>query len=460
MSCAQSSRSRFLLFCLTASLACLGLLKAQESGSVAVLDLEGRGISQVEAASLSDRLRAAIVRTGGVTVVERGQMERILSEQDFQLTGCTSDECAVEVGQLLGVTTIVAGSIGRVGSTYSVDIRTIDVQSGQITHSLWRDYRGEIDGLLAIMPEIAAELVSVTGAAAPPPLAPASIAITSQPPGARVVLDGEDAGTTPIAAAELEPDRSHSASLSLDGYQQVDTTIFAAAGRLYELDIPLKLLPSLLTISSNPPGANVIIDSKKAGSTPLERAELGPNQTHTVSLSLSGYQPVDTALFTEAGQFYELSLPLLRLHSQLTILSSPPGALVFLDNRGLRVTPLRVPEVTPDRQHRVSLRLNGYQQADTTFFAIAGEHHRMNIALQPVAVAETAVKPPVVPPPEAQRPPPAVKPKKGGGGGLLVLVLLAATGYYGYTEGWFDEWLKPPPEEELRVGNPPSVPSP
>ena len=127
-------------------------IPAQQTESLAILDLEGRGISAIEAASLTDRLRTALVRIRAVTVVERGQMERVLSEQDFQLAGCTSDECAVEVGQLLGVTTMVAGSIGKVGATFSIDIRTIDVRSGRITHSLWRDYRGETDGLLGIMP--------------------------------------------------------------------------------------------------------------------------------------------------------------------------------------------------------------------------------------------------------------------------------------------------------------------
>ena len=395
----QPGRTNFLLLCLAASLACLprvtqcsgGLtpLHAQGSGSLAILDLEGRGISAIEAASLTDRLRTALVRTRAVTVVERGQMERVLSEQDFQLTGCTSDECAVEVGQLLGVTTMVAGSIGKVGSTFSIDIRTIDVQSGRITHSMWRDYRGEIDGLLGIMPEIAEELVSVAIVAETPPpevAAPASIAITTQPPGARIVLDGQDAGTTPLEGAELEPDRSHAVSLSLDGYQ-----------------------------------------------------------------------PVDTSIFAEADQSYELNVPLKRLASQLSIHSTPPGAMVFLDSRRLRATPLSLPEVAPDRQHQVSLRLDGYQQADTTFFARAGEHHRMNIALQPVSVAATMVKPPEVPPPETQQPQPSVKPAKAGGGGVLVVLVLLAAGYYGYTQGWFGE---KPSEEGLRVGKPPSVPSP
>ena len=161
-------------------------VSAQEASSFAVLDLEARGVSQVEAASLSDRLRAAMVRTKKATIVERGLMEQILSEQDFNLSGCTSDECAVVVGQLLGVTNMVAGSVGKVGSTYSVDIRVIDVVSGQINNSLSKDHQGQIDGLLGLMTVIANELVAeVTSEAVEeviPEPEPEPVAIPIPPP--------------------------------------------------------------------------------------------------------------------------------------------------------------------------------------------------------------------------------------------------------------------------------------
>ncbi len=376
-------------------LACLWLLNptpsvAQQLQSIAILDLEGRGISTAEAATLTDRLRNSLVRTGGITIVERGQMEQILDEQNFQLTGCTSNECAVEVGQLLGVTSMLAGSIGLVGSTYSVDIRAVDVQSGQITNSLWRDYRGEIDGLLGLMPEIASELVSAMGTAAvpePEPLAPALVRITSEPAGAQVMLDSRDAGVTPLEQIELEAGRSHLISLSQDRYQSMDTT-----------------------------------------------------------------------LFVEAGLSYELNFPMNRLSSRLTVTSNPPGAMVYLDGQQLQATPLEIPELTPDMQHLVSLRLTGYLPADTTFTAWAGDQYQLNIALQPVSAATTAARPRETPT-ETQQPQPAITSEKKGGRGLFLLAVLAGTGYYGYTQGWFDEWLNPS-EEELRVGNPPTVPAP
>ncbi len=58
---------------------------------------------------------------------------------------------------------MVAGSIGKVGATYSIDVRIIDIQSGRIVESYARDYRGEIDGLLSEMTSIANLLVGIEG---------------------------------------------------------------------------------------------------------------------------------------------------------------------------------------------------------------------------------------------------------------------------------------------------------
>lgn len=137
----------------------------QDRDSYAVLDIEGRGISIIEANSLTDRLRSYMVQTNVVTVVERGAMQQILQEQDFQLSGCTSDECAVEVGQLLGVTKMVSGSVGKFGATFTIDLKIVDVETGEIERSVIRDYRGELDGLLGEMNTVAHELVGLT---APP----------------------------------------------------------------------------------------------------------------------------------------------------------------------------------------------------------------------------------------------------------------------------------------------------
>ena len=153
-------------------------LVAQES--IAVLDFEGRGIAAIEAASLTDRLRSYLVQTDAITVVERGAMDQILREQDFQMAGCTSDECAVEIGQLLGVTRMVAGSIGKLGSIYTMDLRVVDVGTGKIIQSIIRDYRGEIEGLLAEMSQIADDLVNYGSQQQPTGTPPKAQTVTAE----------------------------------------------------------------------------------------------------------------------------------------------------------------------------------------------------------------------------------------------------------------------------------------
>ena len=52
--------------------------------TVAVLEFEGRGINQMESATLTDRLQSEMVNTNAIIMVERNQMEEILNEQGFQ----------------------------------------------------------------------------------------------------------------------------------------------------------------------------------------------------------------------------------------------------------------------------------------------------------------------------------------------------------------------------------------
>jgi TolB-like protein len=128
---------------------------------VAILDLEGRGISALEAATLTDRLRSEMVTVGAFVVVERGQMEMLLEEQGFQQTGCTSAECAVEVGKLLGVQKMVTGSIGKLGALYTVDARMFDVQTGEIERVSKREHRGGIEGLIDLLGVVTKDLAGI-----------------------------------------------------------------------------------------------------------------------------------------------------------------------------------------------------------------------------------------------------------------------------------------------------------
>ena len=102
----------------------------------------------MEALVLTNRLGTHLVQLGTHQVIERGQMEQILKEQDFQISGCTSNECAVEVGRVLGCELMLAGSFGKIGSIYTIDMRIIDVTSGGILRTTSYDVRGDVESLL------------------------------------------------------------------------------------------------------------------------------------------------------------------------------------------------------------------------------------------------------------------------------------------------------------------------
>jgi TolB-like protein len=116
--------------------------------NIAVVDLEAYGISDTEVQALTNRLRVELFQTGRFAVVERDQMRAIMEEQDFQQTGCTTNECLVEVGQLLNVQQIIAGSISKVGEVFSIEVRVIDVLTGEIVNAAIVDVMGAISDVL------------------------------------------------------------------------------------------------------------------------------------------------------------------------------------------------------------------------------------------------------------------------------------------------------------------------
>ena len=118
------------------------------STTVAVLDFEGRGITMQEAQTLTDRFTTALASTEKVVMVERGTMSDVLEEQGFETGGCASDECAAEVGAMLGVEYMISGAIGKLGDTYTIDAKMFSVATGAAESMKSITYSGAVEGLI------------------------------------------------------------------------------------------------------------------------------------------------------------------------------------------------------------------------------------------------------------------------------------------------------------------------
>jgi len=261
----KSQLTFFFLFSLILSLSYSNVF-AQDRTTIAVLDFEGYGISEFEVQTLTNRARSLLVRIGKYQVVERGKMDAILKEQGFQQSGCTSEECIIEVGQLLGVKYMLAGSIGRVGSTYTIDIRIIDVESSKIFKTASYDIEGKIDNVLKTgLQEALDKLVGEKPARDIPK---AGIAITSTPPGAQLLVENNPRGITPVTLTGLPAETPITISLIMDDYQRYEDVIELKPGMNSSLNILLTKLSGFLTVSGQPDSAIVSVGSQKIGKTP------------------------------------------------------------------------------------------------------------------------------------------------------------------------------------------------
>ena len=145
----------------TVIVTCSFIIAQESKPSVAVLDFEARGIPGYEAETLTERLRTEIATTRAVRLVDRKLLQKILEEQGLQQSGCTTDECVAEVGQLLGAQFMINGSVGKIGDSYAIDAKMVSVTTGVAVRSKSVSYEGEIAGLLTEMEILAWEIVGI-----------------------------------------------------------------------------------------------------------------------------------------------------------------------------------------------------------------------------------------------------------------------------------------------------------
>ena len=110
---------------------------------IGVLDLNPNNVNPEETAAVTDRLRMNLGRQSAFQVIERQKLTDMMDEMGFQVSGlCDNDECIVEVGKILGVSKMVAGSVSRVGRLFSLQVRIIDIETSSIDHYALRDVSG------------------------------------------------------------------------------------------------------------------------------------------------------------------------------------------------------------------------------------------------------------------------------------------------------------------------------
>ncbi len=100
---------------------------------VAILDFESVGSEEHLGKAVSEIIRTELIGTRQFRVLERSQINKALSEQDFQKSGLINESTAVEIGKLLGADLIIIGSVVKIGNSYTINSRMIDIKTGEAT---------------------------------------------------------------------------------------------------------------------------------------------------------------------------------------------------------------------------------------------------------------------------------------------------------------------------------------
>ncbi|MDR1218397.1 MAG: CsgG/HfaB family protein [Treponema sp.] len=85
-----------------------------------------------EAAFYVNELTVQFVNAQKYTVVDRTNVDAVLTEQNFQMSGYADDDAVVSVGKFIGATVVITGSIDGTGSQKRLVIKAIDVLTSEI----------------------------------------------------------------------------------------------------------------------------------------------------------------------------------------------------------------------------------------------------------------------------------------------------------------------------------------
>jgi TolB-like protein len=140
---------------------------------IAVMPINVKGEMEKYAGTLTDKMVSQLLNLRRFKVIDRTALDKVLQEQQLQVSGIVDDQAAVQVGKVAGADAIVVASIVQKGSNGRVSVRVIDTETSetvvargeQVGGSDVEDYEKAVDDLAIMiyneMPIVEGFIVSV-----------------------------------------------------------------------------------------------------------------------------------------------------------------------------------------------------------------------------------------------------------------------------------------------------------
>jgi len=207
--------------------------KPKRKPYVAVMDFEaGEGIMKGLNRAVTDKVREGLMSTRKYVIIDRANIQMIMSELAFGQTGICDQSCAVQVGRALSAHFIITGRITQLGpEECQVSGQMTDVERTEIV-------RSASERCSCTATEIIASAETVAFAMAGVEARRGTLVIQSTPKAAVVYVDGDKKGSTPTNV-KVKPG-SHKVMVAAKGYKMQERAITMAPGATQSLNFKLE----------------------------------------------------------------------------------------------------------------------------------------------------------------------------------------------------------------------------
>jgi len=196
--------------------------------------------------------------------------------------------------------------------------------------------------------------------------------VTSDPPGAKLFVDGENTGqVTPDLLGRLSVGKSYTIRAEKNGYNPEEKTINVASTDRMEVKLALAELMGVLNVITEPAGAAILLQGRLTGlTTPATLENLPLREDLRITLSKPDFEDFEQVVNLTSRKPQKISTrltPIAPLKGKLVITSTPSGAAVILDGKDTgRTTPATIANLDPQK-YTLALRMTGYEEWKNDF---------------------------------------------------------------------------------------------
>ncbi len=217
-------------------------------------------------------------------------------------------------------------------------------------------------------------------------LAKAEVLLTTEPANANVYLDDNFIGAgSPITIKEISTRQDHIIKVEKPGYITQTKTINLIPGEFENFSIvlaPTEKPKYVLSLTSEPSNALIYINDKDTNlHTPATISSLKLNKTYNIGLYLKGYKFWNKTIEAKPNVHQNFDIQLQINYASLQINTSPPKALILLNNNPVGQAPVNINKLEPHKIYQVEAWLDGYQPYTTEIRLDAGKKKEMHLKL-------------------------------------------------------------------------------